>query len=140
MTASLGAIRAAQVPSLPGVYPSLVKIAYLRKGRRPGEGANVLKRTSVNTLLKSVIAVLGAAVVVMLALNAWDSWQRLRVAGRIAAVAEVSGYLFTGLHNMRVDRASVFRDLQSDKPVTRPNELLAQSIRDEMPALNSALK
>jgi methyl-accepting chemotaxis protein len=100
----------------------------------------VLKRTSVNTLLKSVIAILGAAVVVMLALNAWDSWQRLRVASRIAAVADVSGYLFTSLHNMRVDRASVFRDLQSDKPVTRPNELLAQSIRDEMPALSSALK
>jgi methyl-accepting chemotaxis protein len=100
----------------------------------------VLKRTSVNALLKSVIAVLGAAVVVMLALSAWDSWQQLRVANRIAAAADVSGYLFTSLHNMRVDRASVFRDLQSDKPVTRPNELLAQSIRDEMPALSSALK
>jgi methyl-accepting chemotaxis protein len=100
----------------------------------------VLKKTSVNTLLKSVIAVLGAAVVVMLALNAWDSWQRLRVANRIAAVADVSGYLFTSLHNMRVDRASSFRDLQAEKPVTSPNGLLVQSRRDMMPALSSALK
>jgi len=100
----------------------------------------VLKKTSVNTLLKSVIAVLGAAVVVMLALSAWDSWERLRTANRIAAVADVSGYLFTGLHNMRVDRASSFRDLAAEKPLTSPNGLLVQSRRDMMPALNSALK
>jgi methyl-accepting chemotaxis protein len=100
----------------------------------------VLKTISVNTLLKSVIATLAAAVVVMLSLNAWDSWQRLRTANRIAAVADVSGYLFTGLHNMRVDRASGFRDLQAEKPVTTPNSLMVQSRRDMMPALSAALK
>jgi methyl-accepting chemotaxis protein len=100
----------------------------------------VLKTISVNTLLKSVIATLAAAVVVMLSLNAWDSWERLRAANRIAAVADVSGYLFTSLHNMRVDRASGFRDLQAEKPVSAPNGLLIQSRRDMMPALSSALK
>jgi methyl-accepting chemotaxis protein len=100
----------------------------------------VLKRTSVNTLLKAVIATMGAAIVLLLALNAWDSWQRLRTANRIAAVADASGYLFTSLHNLRVDRASTFRDLLGDKPVTAPNNLMVQARRDEMPALNAALK
>src|SRR5580692_11240270 len=100
----------------------------------------MLKKMSVNTLLTSVIAALGAVIVILLSLNAWDSWQRLRVANRIAAVADVSGYLFTSLHNMRVDRASSFRDLQAEKPVTSPNGLLVQSRRDMMPALSSALK
>jgi methyl-accepting chemotaxis protein len=100
----------------------------------------VLKKISVNTLLKAVIATLGAAIVVMLSLSAWDSWERLGAANRIAAVADASGYLFTSLHNMRVDRASGFRDLMADKPVTSPNGLLVQSRRDAMPALSSALK
>jgi hypothetical protein len=100
----------------------------------------MLKKMSVNTLLKSVIATLGAAIVVMLSLSAWDSWERLGTANRIASVAEASGYVFAGLHNMRVDRAAGFRDLQADKPVSSPNGLLVQSRRDVMPALNSALK
>src|SRR5450755_2052931 len=100
----------------------------------------MLKKMSVNTLLKTVIAALGAAIVVMLSLSAWDSWERLGTANRIAAVAEVSGHLFTSLHNMRVDRASGFRDLMAEKPLSSPNALLAQTRRDMMPALNAAVK
>jgi methyl-accepting chemotaxis protein len=100
----------------------------------------MLKKMSVNTLLTSVIAALGAAIVVMLSLSAWDSWERLGTANRIAAVAEVSGHLFTSLHNMRVDRASGFRDLMAEKPVSSPNALLAQTRRDMMPALSAAVK
>ena len=100
----------------------------------------MLKKASVNTLLTSVIATLGAAIVIMLSLSAWDSWERLGAANRIAAVADVSGYLFTSLHNMRVDRAAVSRDLMSDKPVSTPNSLLVKARHDEMPALNAALK
>ena len=47
----------------------------------------MLSRISVSTLLKSVIAVLGAAIVVMLALSARDSWARLNAADRISGVA-----------------------------------------------------
>jgi methyl-accepting chemotaxis protein len=100
----------------------------------------MLKKMSVNALLTSVIAALGAAIVVMLSLSAWDSWERLGTANRIAAVAEVSGHLFTSLHNMRVDRASGFRDLMAEKPVSSPNALLAQTRRDMMPALYAAVK
>ncbi|HLH95529.1 MAG TPA: HAMP domain-containing protein [Xanthobacteraceae bacterium] len=100
----------------------------------------MLKNLSVNALLKSVIATLGAAIVVSLAMSAWSSWERLRTANRIAAVAEASGYLFTSLHNLRVDRAATFRDLLSQKPIATPNNLMIQSRRDEVPALHAALK
>src|SRR5450631_4240580 len=100
----------------------------------------MLKKMSVNALLTSVIAVLGAAIVVMLSLSAWDSWERLGTANRIASVSEASSHVFASLHNMRVDRAAGFRDLMADKPVTSPNGLLVQSRRDMMPALSAALK
>src|SRR6516162_6952188 len=100
----------------------------------------MLTKMSVNALLKSLIASMGAAIVLLLALSAWDSWQRLRTANRIAAVADASGYVFTGLHNLRVYRASTYRDLLSDKPMTAPDALLRQALADEMTALNAAVK
>jgi methyl-accepting chemotaxis protein len=100
----------------------------------------MLKKMSINALLKSLIATMGAAIVLLLALSAWDSWQRLRTANRIAAVANASGYVFTALPNLRVDRASTYRDLLGDKPLTTPDDLLIQSRADEMPALNAAVK
>src|SRR5436309_3001733 len=99
----------------------------------------MLDRLSVNTLLKFVIAALASAVVVVLSLGAWDSWGRLAVVNRIAAVADASGYLFTALHNLRVDRASTFRDLSADKQFTAVNPLVKEVRAAEMPALNAAL-
>ena len=84
-------------------------------------------KLSANAILKSVIAVLGAAVVVMLAMGAWNSWTRLAAANRIAAVAEASGHMFTALHNLRVDRSASFRDLMADKQFTAMSPILAQS-------------
>src|SRR5438105_6668935 len=81
-------------------------------------GNTMLDRLAVNTLLKFVIATLATAVVIVLSLGAWDSWGRLAAVNRIAAVADASGYLFTALHNLRVDRASTFRDLSADKQFT----------------------
>jgi methyl-accepting chemotaxis protein len=95
-------------------------------------------KLSANVILKSVIAVLGAAVVIMLAMSAWNSWTRLVAANRIAAVAEASGYMFTALHNLRVDRSASFRDLMADKQFTAMSPILAQSREAEMPALKSA--
>src|SRR5882724_915116 len=100
---------------------------------------NMLSRLSVNVLLKSVIATLAAAVVVMLALGAWSSWDRLAAVKRIASVADASGYMFTALHNLRVDRASSFRDLRADKQLTAMTPLLREAREAEMPALKSAL-
>ncbi len=99
----------------------------------------MVDRLSVNLLLKSVIAALSTAVVIMLALSAWNSWTRLAAASRIAAVAEASGHLFTALHNLRVDRASSYRDLMADKSSPSMPPLLRKSRESEMPALKSAL-
>ena len=96
-------------------------------------------RLSVNALLKAVIAILSAAVMVMLALGAWNSWTKLNAVKQIAAVSNASGYMFTVLHNLRVDRASTYRDLLLDKQFTAVSPLI-QSARDaEMPALKSAV-
>jgi len=99
----------------------------------------MLNRISVNALLKSVIAVMGAAVVIMLALSAWGSWTRLGAEKRIAAVADASAYIFTALHNLRVDRTRAPRDLQIDKQFTALDPQLRESRDAEMPALKSAL-
>jgi hypothetical protein len=78
----------------------------------------MLNRLSVNALLKTIIAVLSAAVVVVLSLGALESWHRMLAAGRIAAAAEATAHLFAALHNLRVDRSSTNRDLLSDQPLT----------------------
>jgi methyl-accepting chemotaxis protein len=95
----------------------------------------MLSRISISTLLKSVIAVLGAAIVVMLALSARESWTRLNAANRISGVANASGYMFTALNSLRVDRSATGRDLLADRTTTDP--VLKSSRDTEMPALNS---
>jgi methyl-accepting chemotaxis protein len=102
-------------------------------------GIIMIDRVSVSALLKLVIAVLSAAVVLMLGLGAWDSWVRLNNANRIAAVANASGYMFTVLHNLRVDRATTYRDLLADKQSNVASPLLRASRDAEMPALRSAI-
>ena len=99
----------------------------------------MLNRVSINVLLKTVIATLGTAVVIMLSLGAWDSWGRFDAARRASAVTDSSAYLFTALHNLRVDRASTYRLLLADKQLTKMDPLLVESRTAEMPALNSAV-
>jgi hypothetical protein len=99
----------------------------------------MLNRLSVNVILKSVIATLAAAVVVMLAISAWSSWERLAAVKRIAAVAEASGHMFTALHNLRVDRSASFRDLMADKQFTGLAPVLRAAREGEMPALKAAV-
>ena len=99
----------------------------------------MLHRITVNALLKSVIVTLAMTVVVMLSLGVWDSWGRLMALNRIAAVAEASGYLFKSLHNLRVDRLSSVRALNSDQQLTALPAMLKQVRDAEMPALKSGL-
>src|SRR4051812_21657966 len=75
----------------------------------------MVSRLSVKMLLKSVIAIMGAAVITALLLSAWDSLSRLQTTNQIAAAAENTKYLFTAMHNLRTDRATTFRELTSDR-------------------------
>jgi methyl-accepting chemotaxis protein len=95
-------------------------------------------RISVSLLLKSVVALLAGALVISLSLGAWSSWSRWRAASRMEQVAEASAYLFTALHNLRVDRSSSFRDLgQEEQAGVNP---VLRDVRDaETKALANAL-
>jgi methyl-accepting chemotaxis protein len=99
----------------------------------------VINRLSVNALLKTVIVTLAAAVVIGLALGVWGSWNRLASANRLAAVSNTSTYLFTALHNLRVDRSASVRDLKTDKQYSTINPLIIRVRAAEMPALRSVL-
>jgi methyl-accepting chemotaxis protein len=100
----------------------------------------MIQRISVNLLLKSVILTLSAAIVVVLAFGAWHSWNRQGAVKRIVAVVETSANFFTALHNLRVDRATSFRELNADRQnATLPNQL--RQVREaEMPALKAGLE
>src|SRR5215218_5614538 len=98
----------------------------------------MLNRVSINALLKSVILVLCASLVVILAFGAWDSWRRVNTASQIASVAEVSTHLFKALHNLRSDRSRTVRMVLADRTNTPDSALLSESRDAEMPALKSA--
>ena len=97
----------------------------------------MLNRLSISILLKSVIAIMGTVIVVMLALSANDSWSRLKAANRIVGVANISAYMFTGLNSLRVDRSATQRSQLAERTTMDP---MIQKSRDtEMPALNALL-
>jgi methyl-accepting chemotaxis protein len=95
----------------------------------------MLNRLSISVLLKSVIAVMGAVIVVMLALSARESWERLQTANRISGVANVSGYMFEALNALRVDRFSTERDLIGERQFQNGDPLIQNARDKEMPAL-----
>jgi methyl-accepting chemotaxis protein len=99
----------------------------------------MLNRVSANTLLKSVIAVMASAVVLLLGLSAWESWQRLAAISRIAAVADASSLVFTAMHNLRTDRASTVRGLNDPNPLDADvSKRIEGSRAVEMPAIRKA--
>ncbi len=101
-------------------------------------GTVMLDKVSVNALLKAVIATAAAAIVLMLALSAWASWQRLASASRLAVVADASGHAFTALHNFRVDRVTTWRDLEAAGASTAEESARRQAMwSSEMPALHA---
>ncbi|MDB5602418.1 MAG: methyl-accepting chemotaxis sensory transducer [Xanthobacteraceae bacterium] len=75
----------------------------------------MFNRLSVNALLKTVIAVLVAAVMVVLSMGALDSWTRLQSINRITGVAAASSHIFKALHNLRTDRVQTVRMMADDK-------------------------
>src|SRR3954471_22596743 len=74
----------------------------------------MLNRITVSTILKSAIGACVAAVIVLLALGAWESWSRFKAAAKMVNNAEVSIHLFAFQHNLRFDRASIVRDLNNE--------------------------
>src|SRR5262245_16189523 len=100
----------------------------------------MLNRLTVSALLKTVILATALCVVVGFSLNAWDSWGRLQVASRISVVADASANLFKAMHNLRTDRSTTNRLLNSDAPMDPDIENYLHNIRQtETTAMNNAL-
>jgi methyl-accepting chemotaxis protein len=100
----------------------------------------MLNRLTVSALLKTVILVTSFCVVAGFSLSAWDSWGRLQAASRIAVVADASANIFKAMHNLRTDRSTTNRLLNSDARMDADIEKYLRNIRDtEMPAMGNAL-
>jgi len=99
----------------------------------------MLNRLSANTLLKSVVAVLAAIVVVMLAVGAWQSWAKVESAGRIVKVADAASSAFRAMHNLRTDRSTTTRNLNAEVVKDQDLQTIAKNRGAEMPALQNAL-
>ena len=100
----------------------------------------MLDRLSANTLLKSVVAVLAAIVVVMLAAGAWQSWLKVESAGRIVSVADAASSAFRAMHNLRTDRSTTTRNLNADAMISDQDlQTIGKNRGAEMPALQNAL-
>jgi methyl-accepting chemotaxis protein len=90
----------------------------------------MLKRLTASTLLKSVIGLLAVCVVAVLATTAWDSAERLRSTGRIAAIAAASADAFKAMHDLSSDRSATGRVLTGDAPVASDIEKYLHGVDD----------
>ena len=99
----------------------------------------MLNRLTVSALLKAVILSTAVVIVVMFSISAWESWQRLQSASRISTIADASASLFKAMHNLRTDRSTSSRLLNSDS-MDADIEKYLRSLRDaEMPAMAHGL-
>ena len=100
----------------------------------------MLNRLTVSALLKTVILVTSFCVVVGFSLNAWDSWGRLQMTGRISVITDASANMFKAMHNLRTDRSTTNRLLNGAAPMDSDIEKYLRALRDaEMPAMGNAL-
>ena len=96
----------------------------------------MLSRMTVSTLLKSVIAVMAASIVIVLAHSAWNSSERLNAANRVSIIAEASAHTFKAMHNMRAERVGTVRTLNGSDIPTQDFFAYLRALRDaEMPAM-----
>src|SRR5579872_3174543 len=103
-------------------------------------GPLMLNRLTVSALLQTVILITSLWVVVGISIDAWEAWGRLRQTSRISVVADASANMFKAMHNLRTDRATTNRLLNSDQPVDSEIDKYLRNIRDaQMPALSTAL-
>ena len=74
----------------------------------------MLNRISVTTLLTSIVALMATCIVALLAVNAWQSLDRLKAAGRISVITGLSRDAFVAMHRLRTDRSTTFRTLNGE--------------------------
>ena len=99
----------------------------------------MLNRLTVSALLRSVILTTSCCVVVGASLVAWDSWQRLQIANRIAVIADASADMFKAMDRMRADRSTSNRVIHNDQSLDPAIEKYLRDLHEvEMPAMARA--
>jgi len=99
----------------------------------------MLNRLTVSALLKAVIVITAVLTVAQFSVGAWESWGHLQSASRISMIADASANLFKAMHNLRTDRSTTSRLLNSDS-MDADIEKYLRSLRDgEMPAMANGL-
>ncbi|MDX2168990.1 MAG: methyl-accepting chemotaxis protein [Deltaproteobacteria bacterium] len=78
----------------------------------------MFNRLSANLLLKSVLALMGVVIVLMLGLNAWGSYRQVARTDRILGFVEASNHAFRAMHMTRLDRSQSVRALNGENPAT----------------------
>src|ERR1043165_4942405 len=102
-------------------------------------GAIMLNRLTVSALLKAVVLITAVITIVQFSLSAFESWQHLQAASRISTIADAPANLFKAMHNLRTDRSTTSRLLNSDS-MDADIEKYLRSLRDaEMPAMANGL-
>jgi methyl-accepting chemotaxis protein len=100
----------------------------------------MLRRVSANLLLKSVIGVVGLALVVVLAGSAWDAWRAVGNASRLETIADVAAHAFRAMHNLRLDRSLASRALVLDgAPEPAQLRQIVAAREAELPALAATI-
>jgi methyl-accepting chemotaxis protein len=99
----------------------------------------MLNRLTVSALLQAVIATTAVLTVVQFSIGAYESWDRLQAASRISSIADASASVFKAMHNLRTDRSTTNRLLNSDSMDADIEKYLRSMRGSEMPALASGL-
>jgi methyl-accepting chemotaxis protein len=101
----------------------------------------MLKRITVTTLLTSIVLFMATCIVAILAVNAWQSFDRLKAAGRISVIARLSRDAFVAMHRLRTDRSTTYRTLNGDAVLDPELEKIIREFRDsELPALRGVME
>jgi hypothetical protein len=123
--------------------PPHTSVVYLfrRMEAASSREATVLNRLSSEPLLKSVLTVLAALVILILATRVWDVWGQLDASARTLRVIDTSGQAFKVLVNIRTDCNSVLRLWNVPDPITPGMKTYLTQIEDaQMPALRATVE
>ncbi|HET6608519.1 MAG TPA: methyl-accepting chemotaxis protein [Rhodopila sp.] len=100
----------------------------------------MLKRPSLDRLLKMTLSVLAAAVIGLICVNLAASWQALSRSERAERVVAASRQMFTAMINMRTDRSTVQRSWDGDAGLTEAAKTGLERYQGvEVPALAAAV-
>ncbi len=100
----------------------------------------MLKRLSLDRLLKITLSVLAAALIGLICVNLAASWQVLSRSERAEQVVSASREIFTAMAKMRTDRNTVQRSWDREEGLTAAAKTALEGFQGaEFPALTKAL-